>query len=310
MDETTAQTIRTPGETAGYLDLPELAVIPSSRKELRMPGGLLNMRLVIRIKRPKRALTHSGPEPAGAEDTITWRPRAPRDRVELVTWQRKTSQAAEAFRSVVSAILAPPSGIGRARVLVITSPSAMEGKSTVACNLAIALAGEHPDVLLLDADSRSPALHRIFNVPNDWGLRDLLREKRPVLYLPAGALARRTALPGLRLLPHGSCPEGGVESLVSDRFPELILRCRRLFHTVVIDAAPLLQSPETTWLARLADGVILVVRADQTRHQEALRAAQMLRADGIRVIGTILNDWDPRSSGGQEPARCRFDPGE
>jgi Mrp family chromosome partitioning ATPase len=180
----------------------------------------------------------------------------------------------------------------------------------VASNLAIALAGQHSDILLVDTDSRSPALHRIFNMPNRWGLRDLLQESQPVLYLPASALARRTPLQGLMLLPHGTGPREGAESLVSDRFPELILRCRRLFHTVVIDAAPLLQSPETTWLARLADGVILVVRADQTRQQEAIRAAQMLRADGVRVIGTILNDWDSRSNGEADPARCRFQPGE
>jgi Mrp family chromosome partitioning ATPase len=71
---------------------------------------------------------------------------------------------------------------------------------------------------------------------------------------------------------------------------------REMFHTVIIDTPPMLQMADARVLGRLADGVILVVRSAQTTRDAAAAAAQRLTEDGTRVLGTILNEWDPRKT--------------
>src|SRR5581483_5223302 len=86
-------------------------------------------------------------------------------RVELITWQQKPSLLAESFRATLASILFSGQNGNRPRVLVVTSPSPSEGKTTVISNLAIALAEISRRVLLIDADMRKPRLHDVFDVP-------------------------------------------------------------------------------------------------------------------------------------------------
>jgi Mrp family chromosome partitioning ATPase len=71
---------------------------------------------------------------------------------------------------------------------------------------------------------------------------------------------------------------------------------RKAFHTIIIDTPPMLQMPDARVFGRLADGVILVVRSAQTTRDEAATAVQRITDDGAHVLGTILNEWDPRKS--------------
>ena len=71
---------------------------------------------------------------------------------------------------------------------------------------------------------------------------------------------------------------------------------REEFHTVIIDTPPMLNMPDARVLGRLADGVVLVVRSAQTMRDAAVAANQRLTEDGTRVLGTILNQWDPRKT--------------
>ena len=71
---------------------------------------------------------------------------------------------------------------------------------------------------------------------------------------------------------------------------------REEFHTVIIDTPPMLNMPDARILGRLADGVVLVVRSAQTMRDAAVAANQRLTEDGTRVLGTILNQWDPRKT--------------
>src|SRR5262249_57875138 len=92
------------------------------------------------------------------------------DCLELVTWNRKPSLLAEAFRATITSILYAGDNGSRPRVFVITSPAPQEGKSTVVSNLAIALAEVSNRVLLIDADMRLPSLHTIFHLPHPFHL--------------------------------------------------------------------------------------------------------------------------------------------
>jgi Mrp family chromosome partitioning ATPase len=84
--------------------------------------------------------------------------------------------------------------------------------------------------------------------------------------------------------------------LYSPRVVELLQQMRQQFDTVIIDTPPMLQMPDARVLGRLADGVILVVRSARTAKETAAAAGQRLAEDGTRVLGTVLNEWDPRNA--------------
>ena len=218
-------------------------------------------------------------------------------RVERIAWEQKDSEFSESFRAVLASILLPSRNGETPRVFVVTSPRPGEGKTTVSSNLAIALAEIKHRVLLIDGDLRQPRLHDIFDVANSSGLSDLLCEKESVLDLPVEQLVQRTSIPNLFLMPSGPCPDGIINYLYSPRVVRLLERLRDHFDHVIIDAPPTLDFADARVLARSGDGVILVFRANQTDRRTALAVVDQLMRDRIRILGTVLNDWNPKSPG-------------
>jgi capsular exopolysaccharide synthesis family protein len=274
MRERADRSFQGPGEAALYLEVPELGVIPSADAEQSRCFAYYHNAKVIEGK--------------GAEDGKRSR------QVELVTWQRKPSVLADSFRAALASILYCGENGDRPRIIVLTSANPREGKTTVASNLALAAAEIGQSVLLIDGDLRKGRLHEIFDVSNAWGLSDLLAGTKP----PEGLerMAITTGCGYLFLLPAGS-PTPNISGLLySPRTPEFLTRMRQEFHTVIIDTPPMLHVPDARVLGRLADGVILVVRSAQTTRETAAAATQRLMEDGTRVLGTILNEWDPRKT--------------
>jgi len=273
IQERADRTIRGPGNTTTYLDVPELGAIPAAEAEES---------LVFAYYRKEKSLE--------SENSENSKPL----QVELVTSNRRNSPLAEAFRATLTSILYSGGDIGdRPRVIVVTSANPREGKTTVASNLALAFAevGQsfgRPSALLIDADMRRPRLHEIFGVPNQWGLSDLFEGKKGMFY--------ETVFRNLCLLPSGPLPSNISGLLHSRSMVEFLKRMREEFHTIIIDTPPMLYMPEARILGRMADGVILVVRSAHTMMEAALAANQRLAADGTRVLGTILNQWDPRKT--------------
>ena len=187
-------------------------------------------------------------------------------------------------------------------MIVVTSPSPAEGKTSVISNLGIALAEINSRVLLIDGDLHAPMLHRIFGLPNTWGLTDLLSEKQMIGDSPVEALSRKTEVPGLFVLPAGPGTLSISNLLYSVRMTDLVNRLRRDFDAVLIDTPPMLHLSDARVLSRLSDGAVLVVRAGKTHRDTALSAVQRLQEDGTPVLGTILNHWDPKSMGGTQYA--------
>ena len=217
-------------------------------------------------------------------------------RAELGGWLHKSSLLGESFRSAVTSILLSGQNGERPRVIVLSSPNPSEGKSTVASNLAIALAETGQKVLLIDADLRMPRLHGMFNVLNSWGLSDLLREGNSVTECPLEALVRETQIRNVFILPSGPGTASITNLLHSARMRELLGRLRKEFDTVLIDTPAMLLLPDARVLAPLADGVVLVVRAGFTTRDSVLAAKQRFTEDGVGVLGSILNYWNPASA--------------
>jgi capsular exopolysaccharide synthesis family protein len=179
--------------------------------------------------------------------------------------------------------------------MVVTSAGMGEGKSTVVSNLGIAVAEVNHKVLLIDADLRKPRLHDIFGLKNDRGLSDWLRSKDAADVLPEGII-QETSVPDLYVLTSGATTSAATSLLYSNRMPELLKRLRGEFETIFLDTPPMLQIPDARVLGRMVDRVILVVRSGKTTRDAAQAMYQRFSEDGTKVLGTILNDWNPKHS--------------
>ena len=274
--------ISAPGEAQVYLDLPELGVIPLDE------DAVLQWRDTKRLHFPHAARS---PLPSAVNMRANGGP-------ELATWKRKPSLIAECARTTLTSILLPNQDGELPQVVVLTSPSAGDGKTTVACNLSAAVAEIGRKVLLIDGDLRRPRLHKVFGVANDWGLSDLLWRDTPLETTPITGMVRPTEVSWLCLLPAGSCGVPPTNLFYSPRMSRLLARLRREFDMIMIDAPPMIHLADARVLGRLADGVILVVRSGQTTTESARSAIQRFTEDGTRVLGTVLNSWDPKSTRG------------
>lgn len=200
---------------------------------------------------------------------------------------------AESFRVTLASLMRESAGALRPQVILVTSASPEEGKTTIASNLGMALAETGRSVLLVDADFRRPRAHKVFGVPNTTGLVDLLSGEPPVGSYGRESLGLKTSVPNLNVLPNGSQAQNISKILYSPRFRELVQRLRREFDTVLIDSAPMLNLADARLISEIADGVVLVIRIGVTDKGSVLEILEQLRSDRTVVLGTVLNDWRP-----------------
>jgi capsular exopolysaccharide synthesis family protein len=280
------RTLHDPGDIAFYLHLPELGVVPTARLDQLMRGRKIGN--TPRGQLPTLDLKNNGNE---AEVLLG-------DSVELVTWLRKKSLISESFRTTLTSILFSAHCGERPKILVLTSASPKEGKTTVVSNLGIALAEINHKVLIVDADLRRPRMHKVFELKdNDTGLSDLLLSAGPLDADAVAAVVQPTQIPRLFILPSGKARFNASSLLHSERLPELLALLRKEFDTILIDTPPMVNIPDARVLARQADGVILILRSALTTRDAALLAKQRFVDDGIPLMGTILNNWNPNTPG-------------
>jgi succinoglycan biosynthesis transport protein ExoP len=289
------RTLQDPGDPAYYLNLPELGVVPLGNEQLSLQSSKrLAAQLSIRGGNGKpmaaqltlRSGTNKHSDLAAVENPV-----------ELMTWNHKSSLLAESFRTTLTSILFSGQNGCRPRILMFTSASPKEGKTTVVSNLGISLAEIRQPVLLIDADMRRPRLHQVFNIENGLGLSDLLLEKTPLDLRKLEAVVRETPIPGLYLLTSGQSRHSASSLVHSQRLAELVTLGREKFDTVIVDTPPMVNISDARVVARHADAVILVLRSAMTTRDAALLAKRTFAEDGIQILGTILNWWNPSTPG-------------
>jgi polysaccharide biosynthesis transport protein len=178
---------------------------------------------------------------------------------------------------------------GKARCFVITSADESEGKSTVAVNLASALAAIGRRVILLEADMRRPTAGTLLGIPRDVpGLSDMLVSSADLDEF----LVPIETEPGLALIPAGTVPPNSADLLSAGRMTELLAQVRDAADYVIVDSPPLLPVADTRVLLRLpgVDGVILIGRAGVSRRDRLRAASRLLAQSAVRVFGLVVTD--------------------
>jgi succinoglycan biosynthesis transport protein ExoP len=280
LKESNNKSLQAPGDTQFYFDVPELGVVPSANPAL--------------LKRNQRLLTGSitGETP---RNRLFGRTLSVVDGnshlVELASSGHEPTPLSDAFRDLVTSILLFPSGRAP-RTLLFTSPAAGDGKTTVVSNVAIVAAQLGRRVLLIDGDTRAPRLHRIFQVTKNPGLTDLLEPPHPSPDTIAKSI-KPTPITGLSVMPCGRTVPDVLAALSSARVPAFMSFLKSRFDLILIDAPPLLAVPEARALTRLAEAVVLVVRAGSTTGEMTHACQQRLVEDKALLLGTVLNDWKP-----------------
>jgi capsular exopolysaccharide synthesis family protein len=199
----------------------------------------------------------------------------------LVEPNAPSSEPFRTLRLAVEARLGPR----RSRGLIVASPRARDGRSTLAANYAVVAALVQKPVLLLDADMRNPTLHGLFGVQRTPGLVDALRDR-----LDLGEVVHQfPALGGLHLLTAGSPLPRPGDIAASPAMGALLERAHATYEAVVIDSPPVLMSADASGLASHAgtDVILVVNRAGKRRHvASALRRLALTEAS---VLGLVVN---------------------
>jgi capsular exopolysaccharide synthesis family protein len=201
------------------------------------------------------------------------------------------SFSAEAYRTIRTAIFfGTPNGT--AQTILITSPEMGEGKSTLASNLAIAMAQTDQKTLILDADLRKHNQHNIFETSNEVGLTSVLTGNASL-----DQAIRSTDVDGLDLLVTGPVVENPAEILGSVQFTQLLKDLSERYERIMIDAPPVIPVTDAHILTALCDITVLVVRVEHSTRKAAQHARQTLLSVGAKLFGVVANDVSKRSSG-------------
>jgi receptor protein-tyrosine kinase len=198
---------------------------------------------------------------------------------------------AESYRQV-QASLAFALSASEAKVILVTSASQGEGKSTTASNLAEALAESNKRVLLVDGDLRKPDVHRYFALPNSSGLSSSFLTD--VTSLPAFI---KKASERLYVLTSGPVPPNPTELLSSKKMESTIKRASQDFDLIVIDSPPLLGLADASLWASLCDGIVLVAWRSKTRRGTFSEAVAVARTTHKPIVGVIINASRSKGAG-------------
>jgi non-specific protein-tyrosine kinase len=216
---------------------------------------------------------------------------------QIIDANEEFSPVAEAYRTLrtniqFSSVLMNESG----KTLLVTSAMAGEGKSTTAANLSAVLAQAGQQVILVDADLRRPKQHKVFNLPNETGLTNLVLNKN----IDPDTVLQKTPVKGMRLLTSGPLPPNAADLLASEAMGQVIAALTAHADIVIFDTPPLLAVTDAGILATRVGGAVLVLEAGRNRTQLCQHALESLTRVGVRPLGVVLNRYDYKrdSSGG------------
>ena len=202
---------------------------------------------------------------------------------DLVTITAPKSTASEAYRGIRTSLFFSAAE-NSPRAILVTSAAPSEGKTITAANIAVTMAQAGNRMLVIDCDMRRPKLHRLFNVPRDRGLSNVL-----VGNCGIDEAIIRTAVPGVDVIVAGPVPPNPSEMLGSPNMTRFLEEVRKRYDRVIVDSPPITAVTDAVILSRLVDGVLIVVRAGETHREIVKNGIGLLQGANARILGAILN---------------------
>lgn len=216
----------------------------------------------------------------------------------MLAWQGVLVESIEATR----AALLHASRTDSIRVLMITSALGGEGKTSLACQMAVSLARAGRRTLLIDCDLRSPAAHRLFDAAGAPGFCESLRGE-----ISFEDATQATPVGGLSLMAAGRYDDEASQAIARVDLRSLFERLKQRFDFVIIDSSPVLPVADGLPIAQQADGVILAILSDKSREPAVSAANHRLTSIGVRVLGAVVAGVHGESYGAQPRYTCRSD---
>lgn len=209
----------------------------------------------------------------------------------LVTLTDSKSVAAEAYRTLRTNIQFS-SYDQEVRVITVTSSRPAEGKSTVACNMAITFAENGKKVLLVDTDLRRPTVHKKFKLPNSLGIVNLIMNMEML-----DEVVHHNVTEGLDIITSGVIPPNPSELLGSRKFQRFVDEMRDQYDTIILDSPPLLAVTDAQVLTTLSDGTVVVAQHGVTKKDEISQAKDLLEKVKGNILGVVLSQIPPEDNG-------------
>ena len=244
--------IKTPEDIKHYLEIPFLGFIPKVSLE---------------------ALTADQASKHSIDTIVAMEPRA---------------TASEAYRSLRTNVMF--ASLERGAILLVTSAGPTEGKSITVANLGITMAQSGSKTLIIDCDLRKPRMHKIFKVAGtEHGLTEMIANFGTNGHR---ITVKRTKIENLDVIPCGQIPPNPSELLSSDRLQMLLEALAQKYDKILIDSPPINVVTDPVILSRIAGGVMIIIRAGETRRDVVRRATDQLHDVGAHILGGVLNSVD------------------
>ncbi len=254
--------VRTPEQLKrhGFVALSEIAVMDKEMKMLRFNGSL-----------PKEAKSFS-------------------PQVKLVF--HPLSFTAEGYRRLRASLVRMQTQ-HPTKTLLVSSPSPQEGKSTTLLNLAISIADTNRRVLVIDTDLRCPTIHTLLGLERSPGFTDFVTGDKS-----DESAIHHDVIPNLDVMTCGTPVRRPSRFFGHIQTTEALLALRNRYAWILIDAPPVLVVNDAPVLASNLDGTLLVVESGVTRLEALERAAMVLNDAGAKLLGVVLNRFDPKNAYG------------
>jgi capsular exopolysaccharide synthesis family protein len=262
-------TLKTPEDVERYLRLPNLAIVPDF---LHLPKAPRNGKL--RISRQ--------------ESTLNSKLCVPTKKVALSGLP--LSGITEAYRKLRTSIFLSRPG-EPPQTILFTSGTNAEGKTVTVANTAIMFAQTGLRVLVIDADLRRPSCHKALKVRNGPGLTDFLTGQ-----VELEKMIKPTSIANLFVLNCGSTPPNPTELVGSKKMHDTLADLKNRYDFILIDSPPVMPVSDAVVLSTMVEGVVLVVRAQETRKDLVKAAVSQLGNGQGKILGVVLNRVDIRSA--------------
>jgi len=204
----------------------------------------------------------------------------------LLMLSKPFTPAAEAFKHLRTNLQYGGEG-NILKTILVTSSKPGEGKSTIVANLAIAFSQLGIKVVAIDADLRKPTLHKYFECNSELGLTDFLIGRSSI-----DDIVQSTKVEDVYFIASGVMSQKTSELISSSRMRKFVEEMKNRYELILLDSPPVLAGTEATILSTLADQVLIVVSASETRYTELFHTIEELGEPEGKVPGIVLNKFN------------------